>query len=212
MAAPAAHASGAPSDREPAPVRRPAARLGYAILPGPWGPIHVGASEEGIVALELLTPTDAFVSGLERRHRRDASPAGSAPAELRSLLERAAAQVEAFLAGRGRGFDLPVRLDGVSAWDRAVLEGVRQVPYGAVTSYGRLARLIGRPGAARAVGGAVGRNPIGLVVPCHRVIAGDGTLGGYGGDWFGSREQLLEVKRELLAIEGTTLPPVTMFA
>jgi methylated-DNA-[protein]-cysteine S-methyltransferase len=80
------------------------------------------------------------------------------------------------------------------------------VPYGQVTSYGRLAREIGRPGAARAVGGAVGRNPIGLAIPCHRVIAADGSLGGYGGDWWGTREQLLEIKRELLEREGVTLP------
>jgi len=62
--------------------------------------------------------------------------------------------------------------------------------------------MIGRAGAARAVGGAVGRNPVGLVVPCHRVIAGDGTLGGYGGGWWGGRQAGLELKRELLAREG----------
>jgi methylated-DNA-[protein]-cysteine S-methyltransferase len=56
------------------------------------------------------------------------------------------------------------------------------------------------------VGGAIGRNPIGLAIPCHRVVAGDGSIGGYGGDWYGSREALLEIKRELLAIEGIRLP------
>lgn len=71
-----------------------------------------------------------------------------------------------------------------------------------MTSYGRLARWIGRPGAARAVGGAVGRNPIGLIVPCHRVIAGDGSIGGYGGSWLGDRDALLAIKRRLLALEG----------
>jgi len=69
-----------------------------------------------------------------------------------------------------------------------------------------VARQIDRPGAARAVGGAVGRSPIGIVIPCHRVIAGDGTLGGYGGDWYGSRERLLELKQELLAMEGVDIP------
>jgi len=76
------------------------------------------------------------------------------------------------------------------------------VPWGSVTSYGRIARTVDRPGAARAVGGAVGRSPIGIVIPCHRVIAADGTLGGYGGDWYGSRALHLAVKRELLALEG----------
>ena len=93
-----------------------------------------------------------------------------------------------------------------SAWDEAVLGQVRRIGWGEVTSYGRVARAIGRRGAARAVGGAVGRNPIGLAIPCHRVIAGDGSIGGYGGDWFGSREELLDIKRELLGCEGVGLP------
>jgi methylated-DNA-[protein]-cysteine S-methyltransferase len=67
--------------------------------------------------------------------------------------------------------------------------------------------MIGRAGAARAVGGSVGRNPIGIIVPCHRVIAGDGTLGGYGGDAWGSREARLELKRSLLALEGVAVAP-----
>ncbi|MDQ3128448.1 MAG: MGMT family protein [Chloroflexota bacterium] len=123
------------------------------------------------------------------------------------MLDRAVAAVEAFVAGDPDAFaGLPLDLADRGAWDRAVLGGVGGLGWGAVTSYGRLARAIGRPGAARAVGGAVGRNPIGLAIPCHRVIAGDGTIGGYGGDWFGSRDQLLEIKRELLEREGIRLP------
>lgn len=67
--------------------------------------------------------------------------------------------------------------------------------------------MIGKAGAARAVGGAVGRNPLGLVIPCHRVIAGDGGLGGYGGGWWGGRATGLQLKRELLAREGVTVRP-----
>ena len=65
---------------------------------------------------------------------------------------------------------------------------------------------LAKSSASRAVGSAVGRNPIGLLVPCHRVIAGDGTIGGYGGSWWGGREELLAIKRELLALEGVRLP------
>src|SRR6185295_9306183 len=101
---------------------------------------------------------------------------------------------------------LPLDLVVRSAWDEAVLGEVRQIGWGQVSSYGRVATAIGRRGAARAVGGSVGRNPIGLAIPCHRVIAGDGTIGGYGGDWFGSRDTLLSIKRELLAREGVSLP------
>ena len=78
-------------------------------------------------------------------------------------------------------------------------------PAASTAGYGEVARRIGRPGAARAVGGAVGRNPVGLLIPCHRVIAGDGTLGGYGAAAWGGREAALEVKRELLALEGVEL-------
>lgn len=182
--------------------------LAYTVLPAPWGAIHVAAGRAGLVALQLLTPTGAFLDSVARRTGTTPEPLGPAiPLEVRKLLERAAEAVAASLAGRPAGLaELPIDLRVGSAWDRRVLEGVRAVPRGSVTSYGRLARLIGSPGAARAAGGAVGRNPIGLVIPCHRVIAGDGSLGGYGGDWWGSREQLLAVKRELLELEGIRLP------
>ncbi len=173
-----------------------------AAVPAPWGPIHVAATATAVVALELLTPPDAFRAGLERRF-------GSVVARNRStttLLDRAVAEVEEFLAGSRRALDLPVDLVGRPAWDRAVLAAVGTVRWGAVTSYGRVARMVDRVGAGRAVGGAVGRNPVGLIIPCHRVIAGDGSIGGYGGDWYGSREALLAIKRELLEREGIALP------
>jgi methylated-DNA-[protein]-cysteine S-methyltransferase len=167
----------------------------------------VAATEAGVVALELLTPTDRFVAGLERRLRTEVVPRRRAPnSRARELLDSAVNEVEAYFAGSGQAFDLPVDLAGSPDWDRLVLSGVRAVPFGQVTSYGRVARRIGRAGAARAVGGSVGRNPVGLLIPCHRVIAGDGTLGGYGGAWFGTREALLEVKRTLLELEGVQLP------
>ena len=176
----------------------------YTVVPAPWGPVHVAADTAAVLAVELLTPEPAFVAGLERRLRRDVERAGGACAS--TLLDRAVDELEAFLAGRRHAFDLPVGLADRPAWDRAVLAGVAAVGWGTVTSYGRVARRIGRPGAARAVGGAVGRNPVGLLVPCHRVIAGDGSIGGYGGAWYGTREQLLDIKRELLAREGVALP------
>jgi methylated-DNA-[protein]-cysteine S-methyltransferase len=166
----------------------------------PWGPVHIAATSEGVVALEILAPRDEFVSRLERRLGREVR------AGRHSILDVAAAQVEEFLAGSRRTFDVPIDLRDRPAWDRTVLAAVAEIPWGEVTSYGRLARQIDRPGAARAVGGAVGRCPVGLIIPCHRVIAGDGSLGGYGGDWFGSRERLLELKSELLAREGIDIP------
>jgi methylated-DNA-[protein]-cysteine S-methyltransferase len=124
----------------------------------------------------------------------------------RRLIDRAARQLDAYFAGQAVAFDLPVEPRGRSSWDRRVLEGVRRVPFGRVTSYGRLATAIGSRGAARAVGGAVARSPIGLIVPCHRVIAGDGSLGGYGVGRSADHDEHLELKRSLLLHEGVLLP------
>jgi len=179
------------------------------VLATPVGPLHAAAIDEGIIGLELRTTDEAFAASVGARTRRsllpfadpDASPA--ARAHLAEL-ER---EIGEHLAGTRAAFDLPVVLEGVGDWDQRVLEGVRTIPRGATASYGEVARRIGRPGAARAVGGAVGRNPIGLLIPCHRVIAGNGTLGGYGGSWFGSREELLGLKERLLGLEGVEPPP-----
>ena len=167
----------------------------------PWGPIRVATGPRGLVGLAVLSPLEPFAEEVARR-------TGLQPVTGASrLLDQAVDAVEAFLDGRPTdlesfSIDLVVR----SPWDQSVLTGVRRVHWGEATSYGRVARAIGRRGAARAVGGAVGRNPIGLAIPCHRVLAGDGSIGGYGGDWFGSREELLEIKRELLVREGISLP------
>jgi len=119
------------------------------------------------------------------------------------LLAHGADALRAVLAGE-EPERLPLDLDDRPEWDRTVLAEVREIPLGATAGYGEIARRIGRPGAARAVGGAVGRNPIALLIPCHRVIAGDGSLGGYGGDAWGGREEGLVIKRELLLREGIT--------
>ena len=170
----------------------------------PWGPIRLAASSRGLVATEQLTSTEEFDARLERRfgHPPIDAAAATGTAAARQL-ERARRAFEAFVDGDLSALDdLPIDLDDRPAWDRLVLGAVRSIPPGATASYGQLARMIGKPGAARAVGGAVGRSPMGLVIPCHRVIAGDGSLGGYGGGWWGGREAGIELKRELLAREG----------
>ena len=178
----------------------------------PWGPIHLAASERGVVAIELMTTSAAFGAGLARRTGgtvrwltgRDSDADGSGvPTTIARHLRVGREAVVAALAGdyaplAGLRLDLHDR----PAWDRAVLGAVRTIPRGETRSYGEIARQVGKPGAARAVGGAVGRNPVALAIPCHRVIAGDGTLGGYGGGWWGDRERLLDLKSELLAGEG----------
>ena len=161
-----------------------------------------------MAAVSWLGPIDDVRAWLVRRH-------GATPVDRsdladddprRRLLDRTLRALERWMAGEREPFALPLDLSGASAWDRAVLDGVRRIPWGATESYGGVARMIERPGAARAVGGAVGRNPIGVIIPCHRVIAGDGTLGGYGGDAWGSHRERQELKRDLLRVEGLAAP------
>ncbi len=202
----------------------------WSVLATPWGPAHIATTDTAVVALALRSTDEEFCGDLRRRgfdpSRAGAEPGppadhgevgdvgGDEPASRRLaaelLLARVRALVERYAEGDARALDeaiaIPVDLTTLSAWDRAVLSAVRRIPAGAVTSYGRVARAIGRTGAARAVGGAVGRNPVGLLIPCHRVIAGDGTIGGYGGSWFGTREENLELKRRLLEHEDVILP------
>jgi methylated-DNA-[protein]-cysteine S-methyltransferase len=169
----------------------------------PWGPARIAVGERGVVALSLLTSVDAFEAGLARRGFRSLVPLERAA----GLAEGLAVEVRERVATYAHGApvpleDLPVDLRDRSDWDRLVLNAVRAIPRGETVGYGGLARRIGRPGAARAVGGAVGRNPVGLLVPCHRVIAGDGSLGGYGVAAWGGVEAALDLKRRLLALEG----------
>ena len=205
MVRPAARPSRAiPSKFERAPAV-------VAVFATPVGPLHAAATDEGIVGVELRTTDEAFATSVGARTRRPvvATADPAAPPAARTHLAVLEDEVAEHLAGTRDAFDLPVVLEGMSDWDRRVLDGVRTIPRGATASYGEVARRIGSPGAARAVGGAVGRNPIGLLIPCHRVVAGDGTLGGYGGSWFGSRDELLGLKERLLELEGIVPPPRT---
>jgi methylated-DNA-[protein]-cysteine S-methyltransferase len=178
------------------PVVLTAARSGL-------GPMHIAAGQQGIVAAVLLETREEFEAGLVRRGFAPVPVETAAPGPIRDLAVRARVTLEALVAGEDADTSsIPVDLSDRPAWDRLVLDAVRTIPRGHVASYGEVARRIGRPGAARAVGGAVGRNPVGILVPCHRVIAGDGSLGGYGAAAWGGVEAALDLKQALLALEG----------
>jgi methylated-DNA-[protein]-cysteine S-methyltransferase len=177
------------------------ALIALADAPSPWGPVRIAATARGVASVELLSTEAGFAAGLGRRGLVPAAdPAGG---RALALAQEAGRRIASTLEGVDAGLEtMPIDIDDRPAWDRLVLEAVRAIPRGHTAGYGEVARRIGRPGAARAVGGAVGRNPVGLLIPCHRVIAGDGTLGGYGVAAWGGREAALGVKRELLALEG----------
>lgn len=179
--------------------------VAIAAVEAPWGILRVAVTARGVLALEHRAGEAEFVDRVSRRVAAWAAPPTDRQAAERRLPE-VLDRLRAYVAGDASALaDLPIDLRDRPAWDRQVLEAVRGIGPGATASYGEVARMIGRAGAARAVGGAVGRNPVGLVIPCHRVIAGDGTLGGYGGGWWGARAAGLALKRELLAREGVQI-------
>jgi methylated-DNA-[protein]-cysteine S-methyltransferase len=157
----------------------------------PWR-LRLARSWRGLCYLSLDADDIGSLSAHVSRHFRDAAVADD-PAALAAE----AGQIAEYLSGTRRHIDVDLDLRGTSFQVR-VWRALLAVPYGTTITYGEVARVIGRPGGAHAVGQAVGHNPVGIVVPCHRVVASGGRLGGYGGS--------LEPKRRLLALEG--VPPL----
>jgi methylated-DNA-[protein]-cysteine S-methyltransferase len=177
----------------------------FTTCPASWGVMNMATTAEGIVAVGLDGETPAFVDSLSRRLHGPVLPVedGTVPEEWRAALNEATRQIGEYLNGERQRFDVPIDLR-VSDWDRLVLSGAARLHFGETASYGELAVRIGRPGAAQAVGGAMGRNPVPILIPCHRVIGANRTIGGYGGSTYADRQAALAIKRRLLAIEGTT--------
>ena len=148
------------------------------------------------IGLLTLVTADGKLTGLYMEvvgHEPDEATLGErVVAEDDPVLSAAASQLAAYFAGELTSFDLPLSLEG-TGFQRTVWGGLCDIPYGETMSYGELARRIGQPSASRAVGLANGRNPVSIVVPCHRVVGSDGSLTGYGGG--------LERKQYLLALE-----------
>lgn len=181
----------------------PPVEVAVLTLPGPWGPYLVAATERGVVAAGWATTEEALLDDLRRRlgpvQVVDNGPAADLLAAVRPVLEAVVAGEPADTAS------LPIDLGDRPQFDQVVLGAVRSIGWGETASYGSIARQVGAPRAARAVGGALGRNPISLVIPCHRVIASDGTLGGYGGDGWIDRDRELSRKEAMLLREGVTV-------
>jgi len=154
----------------------------YTLLDSPFGTL-------------ALTSDGSHLTGV-RFPRRDGRPAVELDWQRdddAAVLVQARAQLAAYFSGKRTRFALPLRPQG-TAFQRSVWRALMKVPFGRTSTYGALAAAIGRPTAARAVGAAVGANPLAVVVPCHRIIGADGTLTGYAGG--------LARKAKLLALEG----------
>lgn len=142
-----------------------------------------------------LAATDQGLAGAWFEHQRHwPDTRGWQTDDAHPVLCQAAVQLADYFAGRRDSFDLPLDLSHGTAFQQSVWQALRAIPAGQTTSYGALSAGVGKPAAVRAVGAAVGRNPISVIVPCHRVLGADGSLTGYAGG--------LERKTALLELEG----------
>jgi methylated-DNA-[protein]-cysteine S-methyltransferase len=151
--------------------------LKYCIVSSPIGPLRLLSNGKGLVRIEF-----------PGRHESDGVAARD------GVLDQAARELEEYFAGRRHDFEVAVDAGG-TGFQQQVWDALRGIPYGEMRSYRDIADSIGNPRAVRAVGAANGRNPVPIIVPCHRVIGSDGKLTGFAGG--------LETKRRLLALEGS---------
>ncbi|HZY00571.1 MAG TPA: methylated-DNA--[protein]-cysteine S-methyltransferase [Dermatophilaceae bacterium] len=159
----------------------------HTVIDSPVGALTLVAQDGAIVGLYMdlqrHRPADDELGELDRRGRR-AEP-----------LKSAADQLDAYFAGTLTRFTVPLAPRG-TGFQQRVWAALQEIPYGETESYGQLAERIGSPGAARAVGLANGKNPIGIVIPCHRVVGSNGNLTGYGGG-LDRKKQLLDLELEV---------------
>ncbi|MFC7220397.1 methylated-DNA--[protein]-cysteine S-methyltransferase [Streptomyces polyrhachis] len=142
----------------------------HTVIDSPVGPLTLVADGGHLTGLYMVG----------QRHRPGEETFGGPGDPGEEPFASAAGQLRAYFAGERTGFDLPLRLEGTD-FQRRVWAGLLEIPYGETVSYGELAERIGSPAASRAVGLANGKNPVGIIVPCHRVVGADGSMTGYGG-------------------------------
>jgi methylated-DNA-[protein]-cysteine S-methyltransferase len=161
--------------------------VGFDIVDSPVGELLVAASDRGVASIWFDPDPDEHLDRLARI---------AGPRVLRSprSVDDARRELDEYFAGRRRAFDLALDLRTLPPFTVSVLGELARVPYGETTTYGALARRVGRPNAARAVGTVMNRNRIPIVLPCHRVVGSTGDLTGYAGG--------LDRKRTLLELEG----------
>jgi methylated-DNA-[protein]-cysteine S-methyltransferase len=154
-------------------------------IQSPLGLLYIAASAQGLYRIDFGVDRVTFLNNLDPLARTEHNSTALAPIT---------GQLREYFAGARSGFDLSLDLDRLTPFQRSILQAIRNIPRGAVWTYGQVAQTIGKPKASRAVGQALGNNPVPIVVPCHRVVAGGGSLGGYRGG--------LDRKKLLLHLEG----------
>lgn len=161
--------------------------VGYDVMDSPLGPLWIAVGPRGLLNIHYGARPDP------RELARITRTYGPGVLPDRRSVDRVLVELDQYFARRRRTFSVEVDLAPLTPFQRRVLSATARVPYGEVTTYREVARRAGNQQASRAAGGAIGANPIPIVVPCHRVIATDGSLGGYAGG--------LSAKRRLLALE-----------
>ena len=162
--------------------------VAYRVIDSPFGPLLLAATPEGLIRVSYA------IEDHDRVLARLAEQVSPRILEAPARLDRAAAQLDEYFAGRRRRFELPLDLRLARGFRLQVLEHLPSIAYGTTESYASVAAASGRPTAVRAAAGACSHNPLPLVIPCHRVVRSDGSLGGYLGG--------TEVKRTLLDLEA----------
>lgn len=158
--------------------------LAQTCIPSPLGTLRLAASDRGVCGI--------WFDG--QRHQPD--PSAWPVLAQHPVLREAGQQLQDYFAGQRTAFDLPLDLNQGTAFQQSVWQALLHIPRGTTTSYGELSARLGKPSAMRAVGSAIGRNPVSIVVPCHRVLGANGSLTGYAGG--------LERKVALLQLEGAS--------
>ncbi|MBZ0300153.1 MAG: methylated-DNA--[protein]-cysteine S-methyltransferase [Anaerolineae bacterium] len=168
---------------------RTAPLIQWAATDSPLGTIYVARNAAGVCSLDFGVSEDDFVLHLDALARTEYKPVA---------LDAAIAQLAEYFAGRRQRFDVPVDLSGMTPFQQNVLHAAASIPAGKVWTYGQMAQTIGKPRASRAVGQALGSNPVPIIVPCHRVVGSDGSMTGYsGGGGVASKKWLLHLEGAL---------------
>ncbi len=163
-----------------------------AWVEAPFGPVFLARTQKGVCRVSFRKSEDELLSELESR--------SLLPEMAPQKLERERRELSEYFQGKRRRFDLPIDLRWGTKFQKSVLQAASRIPFGECCCYGDVAKRVGRPRAQRAVGSALGKNPVAIVIPCHRVVASSG-VGGYTGG--------LDVKRTLMEIEGIDVEEVS---